>query len=61
MFHPANVVRDLNRVANHVLVFQHDVKSRDHIPNKRLRPEAHGEAGETCKCDRRGDIDMEFA
>jgi len=39
VFHPPDVVGDLDRVANHVLVFEHDVEPRDHVSNQCLRPE----------------------
>ncbi len=60
VFHSADVVGDLNRVADYVLIFKHDVKARNYISNERLRSEAHGQAGETCKRYRRQDVDIEF-
>src|SRR5467141_3632301 len=60
VFHPPDVVGDLDRVANHVLVFEHDVEPRDHVSNQCLRPEAYCQAGEPSKSYRRRDVDVEF-
>ena len=49
MFHPANVVRELNCVADDVLVFENDVDACDDISHQSLRAEPHREAGETRK------------
>src|SRR6267154_2294863 len=61
MFHPADVVAELYRVAHNVLVFEHDVEARDDVSDQSLSSEAHRQAGKTCKSYRRQDIDFENA